>query len=662
MAGKNTNKNIPDPMMEPGQDESLDFLMSDDLLGDEELARLLREEPEQTEPVRSAQEETYIPLEEEAPAAKPAPRRRHTLVWVLLTVALVIFATAGGLFWKFVGKPMLEQKRAEEYAAQLAAVHEMSGTMTAEELQEMDIYPNLERLDLEDSTCYEAILSYMKSHPQVKVTYKVTVAGKVVPGDTEELDLAAGTYTQSDLEENLRWLPRLRKLHLEDLQMPLDQVQTLQAAYPDVDLSYTVRVLNDLVPDSATELNLSAMTPAQVEQTVLALEKLPLLENIELMNGEGTSQLALSNVATLMDAVPLARVHYAFDFFGQSVSTEDEEIILQGVKMSESDEATVREALSVLKNCKRLVLDMPRYYRISHETMAGIREDFRDQTKVVWRIWFATYGSCLTDRQVIRFVYNLFDSNCSDLRYCEDAEYIDFGHNEFLTDCSWISTMTKLKAIILSGSSIKNLEPFATCESLEFLEIAYCSFIDDLTPLAKLPNLKMLNVSYTAVSDLSPIEDRGLELVMAVRSKVPKQERDRLLGLLPPEEEKPEALSEEAEGENAENTEATEAAEAAETTEATEATEAAEAAQTTEAAENTQAVETAAAEAAVEAQVEEPAEETQPEEPKVQTLYRFTGNEYGFPWRYEEDGRTKTPMYAKLCEVFHYPNASDTTW
>ena len=37
------------------------------------------------------------------------------------------------------------------------------------------------------------------------------------------------------------------------------------------------------------------------------------------------------------------------------------------------------------------------------------------------------------------------------------------------------------------------------------------------------------------------------------------------------------------------------------------------------------------------------------------------GHEYGYPWRYEQDG-SPTPYYQTLKEVFHYPDAKDTLW
>ena len=57
-------------------------------------------------------------------------------------------------------------------------------------------------------------------------------------------------------------------------------------------------------------------------------------------------------------------------------------------------------------------------------------------------------GGCLTDRTVIRHVYGLYDYNSANLIYCEDAEFLDFGHNEILKQCDFVAGMPKLRAVM----------------------------------------------------------------------------------------------------------------------------------------------------------------------------------------------------------------------
>lgn len=594
-----------------------DYKMNDDEL--EGLDDLMRDYPVNEEPFQTVSEETEP---DETEPAEAVPHKKHgKLAGILIAAAAGILVIAGVVFWFAAGRDMWQAHLVKVQAEKDAQVLEINWDLTAEEIADLDRYVNLQSVDLSNSTAYDEIIAYMSRRPDVKVKYFVPLGAQAVEGNTETLRLDSGKYAQSDLTDNLKYLPKLRSLYLENMTMSLESYDALQAQYPLIQMGYSVELCAQSVDWAATELNLSKLQPTGVEAAARAVRMLTMVESIELMDGD-VSALSPKDVVKIMDAAPKAKVHYTFDLFGSTVSTDAEEIIIEKVKLSDADEETLREALLVLKNCKRFVLDMNRYYRISHETMAKLREEFRDQTKVVWRIWFATYGSCLTDRDVLRFVYHLNDSNCSDLQYCEDVEYIDFGHNEFLTDISWVSNMKKLKAIIISGSSIKSLEPFAECDSLEFLEAAYCGYIDDVSPLEGMESLKYLNISYTKVADLSPLDDMDLAVVMAVKAKLSQAEKDRVIDLtLPPEERK--------------------GAQKPEETTPTEPNQAPEAPEGTETPETT-----------------EPAEEPKPAK---DTVYRFTGNEYGYMWRYEKDGHTKTAMYERLCEAFGYPNPTETT-
>lgn len=561
-----------------------DYELLDELLDEKNKGRI----PEDTEeeivlafPAHNDSDETSETETSEDESAPAEKKKKSKLPFVLIGAALIALIAAGVLFWFAVGQDMLYAHRAKLQAEEDALVEEVAGVMSSEEVMALERYVNLKKADLTGSTCYDAILMYTDAHPDVQVIYDVPVGEQKVNAAVETLTLPGGSYSLQELQNSLCYLPKLRSIHLDDLQLSVDDFTELQQTYPDLEMSYSVKILGRQVDNSVVELNLGGLHSEDVEATVHAVELLPQVVSINFMDSDGSCALRPAEVSRIMAAAPVAQAHYSFDLFGQQVSTEDEEIIFTNARLSDADEETLREALNVLTGCKRFVLDMNRYGRISHEIMAKIREDYRDTTKVVWRVWFATYGSCLTDRDVIRFVYNLTDSNCSELQYCEDAEYIDFGHNEYLTDCSWVSKMTKLKAIILSGSPIKDLEPFATCESLEMLEIANCGYIKDVSPLVSCKNLKQLNISYTKVRDLSPLDDMDLEKVVAVKATIPQEEKDRL--------------------------------------------------------------------------------QARVDEEGVQTLYQFTGYEYAYPWRYEKDGRTKTPMYEKLCEVFNYPNATDTS-
>lgn len=451
-------------------------------------------------------------------------------------------------------------------------VEEITLVVTEQTIHQLEDYPNLKKADLSGSTCYAQIADYAKEHPQVEVIYTIDLGASQPKADVETLTLESFDYDL--LLENLRYFPRLRELNLPGMELTFQQLQELRLTYPELSLRYTVALLGQEISSEAIEADLSAMTSENVEEAAAALPLLPNLRTVKLSDEEGNSALSVEEVHTLQESAPEVMLDYTFDLFGQRISTTDERVEFHSKKIGDSREPELRQALDIMKGCKYLLLE---HCYFSDEVLAQLREDYRDQTKIVWRIYFAKAGSCLTDRTVLRYVYNVTNSTVKQLKYCEDVEYIDFGHNEILSDWSWVSNMPRLKAIIASGSIIKDLTPFENCKELEFLELSNCGLVTDLSPLSGCDSLKRLNISYTHVEDLSPLDKLPLECFVYVKPRASQEELDRF-GEVHPE-----------------------------------------------------------------------------------CLTQYEGNEYGTPWRYEENG-DPTPYYAKLQEVFHYPNATDTTW
>ena len=451
-------------------------------------------------------------------------------------------------------------------------VEEVTLVVTEQTIHQLEDYPNLKKADLSGSTCYAQIADYAKEHPQVEVIYTIDLGASQPNADVETLTLESFDYDL--LLENLRYFPRLRELNLPGMELTFQQLQELRLTYPELSLGYTIALLDQEISSETIEADLSAMTSEDVEKVAAALPLLPNLRTVKLSDEEGNSALSVEEVYTLQESAPEVMLDYTFDLFGQRISTTDERVEFHSKKIGDSREPELRQALDIMKGCKYLLLE---HCYFSDEVLAQLREDYRDQTKIVWRIYFAKAGSCLTDRTVLRYVYNVTNSTVKQLKYCEDVEYIDFGHNEILSDWSWVSNMPRLKAIIASGSIIKDLTPFENCKELEFLELSNCGLVTDLSPLSGCESLKRLNISYTHVEDLSPLDKLPLECFVYVKPRASQEELDRF-GEVHPE-----------------------------------------------------------------------------------CLTQYEGNEYGTPWRYEENG-DPTPYYAKLQEVFHYPNATDTTW
>lgn len=412
-------------------------------------------------------------------------------------------------------------------------VEELTMIVTAEDISQLEDFPALKTVDLTGSTCYAEIEAYMQAHPEVEVIYTVDLGGTAIAPDMEELTLPADSFRLSAFDEALSYLHKLKSVSFQDMQLSMEEYEALKAAHPNVSFDYDIAV-GDIVFGAKDEtIDLSGFSWEELEPNLPKLSLLPELTVINLIGPEEETQLTFEQAAELQQLLPDAFLRYSFDLFGQTVTTEQEEVVYANKYIGnkiEGAEETLRQALSMMKGCKRLVLDNCHF---TDETLAQLRDDFRGQTKIVWRVSFGADGGCLTDRETIRYMPTLTGDNGKRLYYCEDAKYIDFGHDEGMMHCEYIGGMVSLEAAILSGSPIKDISGFGNCPNLEFLELAFCAYVEDISALANCTNLKRLNLAYTKVSDLSALDGIELEIFVAPHAKISDEEWERFEELHP---------------------------------------------------------------------------------------------------------------------------------
>ena len=244
-------------------------------------------------------------------------------------------------------------------------------------------------------------------------------------------------------------------------------------------------------------VNLSALTHDEVEAYIGVLKQMPKLRRVNL--GEEGSEEAprdfgWEDVRRLQEACPETEFRYGFTLFGKHFTTLDEEMNFHHITM-EDEGAAVREVLPCMKNCKLLDMD---FSGVSSAAMAEIRDAYPDM-KVVWRIWFGTNCSVRTDVERIlasNLDHKLQDTNTEALKYCTKVRFLDIGHNEMLTDFSFLEYMPDLEVAILGISGMRDFHSLAGCTKLEYLELntLYWNQNPDLAPLKNLTNLEHLNL------------------------------------------------------------------------------------------------------------------------------------------------------------------------
>ena len=394
-------------------------------------------------------------------------------------------------------------------------VQDLKLVVTAENIGQLEEYPNLKGVDLSGSTCYDAILEYMDRHPTVEVTFTVDMGGTQVSNREPAAVLEPGTFDFDKLVANLRYLTHTGSVHLPRTDLTAAQLKQLKEAAGDVSLLYTVDFAGGEISSNITSLSLGTMTPDQVNDYAEKLSKLLNLTNVDLMDAHGQSKLSIADVKALKAAAPHITFNYTFQLFGKTVSTTDEKIEFINQNIGDEGEQQIRDALSILSGCKLFILDN---CDLSNEVLANIRSDFPD-TEVVWRIFQTNKNrSWLTNTLVLRAVYGVDDTNSDVFKYCTKVKYLDFGHNEKMHDLSFMSYMPDLEIAILSGSEISDLTPLSGLKKLEFLELGWCGWLKDISPLATCEGLKFLNLSHTKVNNVASLQGLNLEMLHYVNS------------------------------------------------------------------------------------------------------------------------------------------------
>lgn len=375
---------------------------------------------------------------------------------------------------------------------------------------------SLKYLDLTGSTCYDAIVDYMARHPEVEVVYTAPLGNLMLSNSETAAALDAGSYDTATLLRQLKYLPGLSTLELPRTGLTPEELASLQSAYPELQLQYTIDLLGQEYDPSVTELTLKELRTDNLAQTAEKLLHLNAVTDITL-----PETLTKTEVKGLMDQFPNIRFHYSFDFFGTTLSTSDETVEMTDVEIGNEGEAEIRAALDILPHCTYFKLEN---CGIDYPILASIRDDY-PEAKVVWRVDFGGQYSLMTDEETLRTVYGVYNSHADILKYCTSLKYIDMGHNTELTDISFIEYMPDLEIVILSGASITDVNAFADHDKLEWLELANCYALTDISALESCDNLRFLNICFSKVTDLTPIENLPLERFLYLNPRIDQETR-----------------------------------------------------------------------------------------------------------------------------------------
>lgn len=408
-------------------------------------------------------------------------------------------------------------------------IRELSAVVTPQELAGLDAqYPDLEKLDLSGSTCYAEIEQYIASHPGIQVTYTVDVGGTPVPAGARTLDLSSAVFTADRLCENSPYLPDIEEIYLGVTHLSPEEILRISQTYPDAALDYAVQAGSLLLYKGANALDLSSVSTEDLPAVVDALAYFPELERVSLLNAAGECPFTLEELSAIREALPDTHIVCSFDLFGHTVSSEDERVEFDGEDIGMEGVDTLRMALPLLQSCTYCkIADCG----IDNETLAQLKAEFPERN-IVWRVWIF-HRSLMTDTQLVRTVH--IDDYSSDvLKYCTEVKYVDFGHNDLISDFSFLSYMPHLEAAIIAMTGVTDISPLADCPELEFLEV-FDTDVADLSPLANCTKLEYLNIANMPnVTDITPLYGlTNLKQLRIITDHVPQAQKEEIAQLLP---------------------------------------------------------------------------------------------------------------------------------
>ncbi len=279
-----------------------------------------------------------------------------------------------------------------------------------------------------------------------------------------------------------------------------------------------------------TQLDLSDVSPEEMDEILSLISRLPRLVYIRTEDPAGLNRWQLEELSRLREGIdPAILLSCRFELFGQTVSSEDQEISYVREYIGDEQLPTLRKALPLLSSCQRLVLDD---CMLTYEKLAELREEFPERG-LAWRVRYGVESS-LTDDITI-WTCSLTDENCDVLKYCSEVLYLDVGENKQLTNFRFLDSMTKVQVVIVAHTKFDYCDFVTHCPDLEYLELDYCD-VTDLTPLAGCKNLRHLSLeNVPGVTDISPVyELTGLErLRVHITPQVPAGQLKELPEKLP---------------------------------------------------------------------------------------------------------------------------------
>ena len=370
-----------------------------------------------------------------------------------------------------------------------------------EQVRLYQYFPNLREVDLRAAKLTEEDYKVLQNLlPQCRILWNVVLdESLVIENEASSVTIPNAAMTEA-LLNNAGNFTNISHIQVDYTNLSIEHFIALAQSFPEAKLEYEISIGGSVVPHDAQKLDFSSVTDVDMDALITAMELLPDVTDVELMNDAGESAFSLEDALKLYDVFPHVKLNYSFEFFGQVISTDMERIVYREVEIGDEGLAEFRKILPMMHGLTYLMLDT---CGTSDEETAKLREDFADRLKVVWKVKVGVVG-LYTDTLRIWINDGFFPSQLYKLQYCNEVRYMDVGHMMAVNSLEFARSMPDLEVLIVALTAVTDISPLADCKKLEFLEI-FSNEISDISPLAELQSLQYLNISNLPITDITPI-------------------------------------------------------------------------------------------------------------------------------------------------------------
>lgn len=269
----------------------------------------------------------------------------------------------------------------------------------------------------------------------------VLIGGEQIPVTATEVTI----QTEEDLNA-LGEFQTLYSVNAFALYLSVEQVRTLQAQFPEVQVTCGVHLFELDVAVETEELDLQGIEMTSPDDVMTAVGCLPNLKKVNMCKCGLTNE----QMETLVNAYPDVKFVWEVKMGNHTLRTD---VVGFSTKNPSKyyNESSSPEYVEKVKKTKRLYTE---------------------------------------DIQV--------------LKYCTDLVALDLGHN-YIDDISVLQYLPKLQILILADNKLTDISVFRELPELVYVEI-FMNKVTDLNPLEGHDKLLDLNFCNNDVSDLSPLE------------------------------------------------------------------------------------------------------------------------------------------------------------